>query len=282
MALNMVKVRQKSAQKGHSLLKRKSDALTVRFRQILGKIRDTKLNMGQLMRQASFALAEVNYAAGDITHAVMMAAGGAGSGSGTGSAGHTSPGAEHAVTGTTAQFKLRTRIDNVSGVQLPVFEVVLDGMESLVSPTGSSTKGHHQHHLTALDRGGSHVQRCREAFMRALQELVQLASLQTAFFLLDQTIRTTNRRVNALEHVAIPRLENTIAYVTSELDEQDREEFFRLKKVQANKKRQSAEKEEEEALQQLQEGQNAQVKGQEASYQPPNILAAYEDDDIFV
>jgi V-type H+-transporting ATPase subunit D len=47
----------------------------------------------------------------------------------------------------------------------------------------------------------------------------------------------TNRRVNALEHVLIPRLENTIKYINSELDEMDREEFFRLKKVQGNKKK---------------------------------------------
>lgn len=34
--------------------------------------------------------------------------------------------------------------------------------------------------------------------------------------------------MNAIEHVIIPRLENTIKYVLSELDEMDREEFFRF------------------------------------------------------
>ena len=39
--------------------------------------------------------------------------------------------------------------------------------------------------------------------------------------------QVTNRRVNALEHVIKPRIEGQIKYITAELDELEREEFFR-------------------------------------------------------
>lgn len=58
--------------------------------------------------------------------------------------------------------------------------------------------------------------------------------------ILDEVIKVVNRRVNAIEHVIIPRTENTIKYINSELDELDREEFYRLKKVKNNKQRDNA------------------------------------------
>ena len=52
--------------------------------------------------------------------------------------------------------------------------------------------------------------------------LVELASLQTSFITLDEVIKTTNRRVNAIEHVIIPRIERTLAYIISELGRKER------------------------------------------------------------
>merc|ERR1712043_93174 len=78
--------------------------------------------------------------------------------------------------------------------------------------------------------------RMKANYQKAINLLVELASLQTSFITLDEVIKTTNRRVNAIEHVIIPRIERTLAYIISELDEMEREEFFRLKKVQDKKK----------------------------------------------
>jgi V-type H+-transporting ATPase subunit D len=67
--------------------------------------------------------------------------------------------------------------------------------------------------------------------------LVQLATLQTSFMILDEAIKVTSRRVNALDTVVIPKIANTVEYIKSELDELEREEFFRLKRSQDKKKK---------------------------------------------
>ena len=67
--------------------------------------------------------------------------------------------------------------------------------------------------------------------------MVQIATLQTQFKTLDTALKMTNRRVNALEFVLIPRINEIIDYIKDELDEIDREDFVRLKKTQDNKKK---------------------------------------------
>ncbi len=53
------------------------------------------------------------------------------------------------------------------------------------------------------------------------------ACSQASLSTIDEALQVTNRRVNALDCVVIPRVENTISYIISELDELEREEFFR-------------------------------------------------------
>merc|ERR1719343_1948557 len=87
-----------------------------------------------------------------------------------------------------------------------------------------------------IANGGAVVKTCKDTYFKAVSALIHLASLQCAFKTLDEEIKMTSRRVNALEYVLIPRIEDTIKYITSEMDEQDREEFFRVKKVVEKKK----------------------------------------------
>jgi len=205
MALTIMKGRLKGAQTGHSLLKKKADALQLRFRAILKKIVETKSLMGDVMKEALFSLAEAKFTTNsDFNHIVLQNV-------------------------TKAQIYVQSNKDNVAGVMLPVFETIQGGSDS--------------NEFTGLARGGQQFAKIKKNYQRAIKLLVDLASLQTSFITLDEVIKTTNRRVNALEHVVVPRIERTISYIISELDEMEREEFFRLKKIQEKKKKIRLEKE---------------------------------------
>lgn len=70
-------------------------------------------------------------------------------------------------------------------------------------------------------------------FRQALQEVVKLAEMEAAAYALASELERTKRRVNALEHVLIPRLQQMIKFIQSRLDEMERENFTRLKRIKA-------------------------------------------------
>ncbi|ROW05251.1 hypothetical protein VSDG_00297 [Cytospora chrysosperma] len=226
-SLGLMKAKLKGAEVGHSLLKRKSEALTKRFRDITKRIDEAKRKMGRVMQIASFSLAEVTYAVGgDIGYQVQESV-------------------------KAARFRVRAKQENVSGVLLPAFESYTeDGINDFA--------------MTGLGKGGQQVQRCRETYARAVEALVELASLQTAFVILDEVIKVVNRRD-----------------INSELDELDREEFYRLKKVANKKQRDTAALDAEMAIKREAQAEAGKAKALEDDRSAPaDMLAAEEEDDV--
>lgn len=68
-------------------------------------------------------------------------------------------------------------------------------------------------------------------FAKILPELFEIASLQQQIYLIALEISKTRRRVNALEYVMIPNLEETTKYITGKLEEMERSNISRLLKM---------------------------------------------------
>jgi len=217
MTLQAFKAKEVGARKGYKLLKQKRDALKTKFAAMLKEIVKTKLEVGGGLKDAAFSLAKASWASAgvDITSMVLERA-------------------------QAPSITCKLSSENVAGVKLPVFKMVHDSTKDASVQT------------IGVAHGGAVIQACRETYFKAVENLIKLASLQTAFVTLDEEIKMTARRVNALEYVIIPRIQDIVAYIDQELDEQARDDLIRVKKV-VQKKREKAQKqklddEKEEAM----------------------------------
>jgi V-type H+-transporting ATPase subunit D len=158
-----------------------------------------------------------------------------------------------------SNVRVDTVVANTAGVSLPEFSL-----------RGLDKDRLDDKELLGITGGGALIQECRRKFHALLELLMKIASLQTQFFTLEEVIKVTNRRVNALKHVVIPSIEDTIEYIKRELDEQDREDFFRLKRVQDKKK---IEKE-----QKLREKELAEREGKATTEEADQETAIFDED----
>jgi H(+)-transporting ATP synthase subunit D len=157
----------------------------VKFRDYAKDIAENKATMGVDAANAFFSMTQAEYAAGNFKQKV----------------------AEGTLT---ARVRVGAGINNVAGVKLPVFSKY---------ETNVAT----DNHSLGLAGGGKKIAAVREKFTVLLEKLLKLASLQTSFVTLDEALKVTNRRVNALENVTIPKIDHVLDYIARELDELERE-----------------------------------------------------------
>jgi len=63
----------------------------------------------------------------------------------------------------------------------------------------------------------------------------RLAETENTVYKLSIEIKKNQKRANALEKMQIPNLEETVKYISESLEEKEREDFYRLKKIKKRK-----------------------------------------------
>ena len=109
--------------------------------------------MGEMMRKAAFSLTEVKFTAGNFNTTVTQNV-------------------------NKAPVRILAKKDNIAGVTFPVFEHYHERTDS--------------YELTGLARSGEQLDKLNRNYVKAVEFLVELASLQTSFVTLDEPIKITN------------------------------------------------------------------------------------------
>lgn len=217
MELLSLKNRTKLAVKGHGLLKEKRDALIKEFFDILDRVKGVREAAERSLKEANEALLEAQIAMGDL-----------------------------AVRKASLSVKESIDVDiksrSVMGVSVPVTNVKME-------------------ERSIIDRGYSfsdttiQLDESAKKFEESIKFLIELGEVEKTIFLLAEEIEATKRRVNALEHIMIPRFENTEKYIDMRLQEMERENFVRLKMI-----RSTIEKKDNEAKEAAIEEEAAEVE----------------------
>lgn len=70
-----------------------------------------------------------------------------------------------------------------------------------------------------------------ECFREVKYMVYKLAEIDSSIFKLAKEIQKTQKRTNALQHIQIPRYKEQVKYIQEALEEKEREDFFRLKRI---------------------------------------------------
>ena len=191
MELLKLKDRVNLATKGHKLLKEKRDALIMEFFSILDRAKGVREKVDDKLGQSFNDLLMAEAILGDF--AIQKAA-------------------------LSVQESLDIDVDtrNVMGVTVPVIEYQ-DIKKNMIQ------RGY------GLVDTSSKLDETAKGFEEVIELILELCEVEMTVKLLAGEIESTKRRVNALEHNIIPRLEATVKYIEMRLEEMERENFVRLK-----------------------------------------------------
>lgn len=194
MELRRLKNRLKTAVRGHKLLKDKADEMVRRF---MLYIRENKRLREEVEGELKASLNSFMLARAVSSDAVI----------------------EEAVAMPGTSVKLRTSSKNIMSVEVPVFEIEEGETSELYPYSFAGVTSELDDSIASLSR--------------LMPKLLKLAEVEKTCNMLADEIEKNRRRVNALEYVMIPQLEETIKYISMKLDENERGATTRLMKVKS-------------------------------------------------
>jgi len=183
----------KLAEQGRDLLRQKMDALIQEFFHIMESVSQSR---DELERRADVA-----------QHSLLIALA-----------------VDDPVTLKSASFATRRGVTleikgkNIMGVPVPIIE------------KKRFVKGLLERGYSILGVSGR-IDEAAENFEAELDLIISLAETETSLRRIGSEIQMTRRRVNALEQVLIPELKRQAKYIEITIDEREREDLYRLKKV---------------------------------------------------
>jgi len=193
MELIRIKTQIKLAEQGKDLLRQKMDALIAEFFQIMRGVSESREMLEKVDEAARHSL--------HLAHAV-----------------DDSVALKSAALATRSGIVLDISGKNIMGVPVPVIEK-------------------RRFSKTTFERGygilgvSGRIDEVAEHFEAELDLIIELAETETALRRLGEEIQKNRRRVNALEQIMIPELKKQAKFIKIAIEEREREDLYRLKKM---------------------------------------------------
>jgi len=194
--LDLLEIRKKLvlAEKGHKLLEEKRDALVEKFFDIIDKRNHLSKAIDDDFNSAFIALIQAQMILGENK-------------------------VEDASNLINPIGEISFATDNIMGVKIPKMET---------SNIEIDSKPRYGFLETC-----SRLDDAKKEFSKLLSKLIELADLEAGIKSLTVEIEKTKRRVNVLENNLIPKLHATRKFIEMQLEEREREDFFRRKRIKA-------------------------------------------------
>jgi V/A-type H+-transporting ATPase subunit D len=193
--IELLKLRRREllAQKGHDLLEEKRDALIIEFFRMVDEFRERRNRLDTAAKEAYRRLDTAQMTAGNRKLQEIACA-------------------------VPRRDEIAIEARHVMGVSMPL-------IRAADRPTAFRARGYgFTFTSTAVDEAA-------DGFLHVYEECLRVAEMEGALHRLATEIARTKRRVNALESIVIPRLRATEKYIEAHLEELEREDIFRRKKM---------------------------------------------------